>query len=178
MIVSSKIAGKSLCSLLYVKPEYNFTVNKLLVPIDFSHYSAMALEFALEISKVDHSTIETIHFNGLPLGYHKTGMSNNEFAAIMKNAAKNEFGTFLKKHSLSPGISCEYVLSEHGKYPEHTYDYTEKNDLDLIIIGSRERTDISSIVMGSVAEKFVYLDGQIPVLIVKERGENLVFWRH
>lgn len=174
-IVSSKIAGKSPCSLLFVTPEYNLTISKLLVPIDFSHHSAMAVELALEISEVDHSTIETIHFYGVPLGYNKTGKSYNEFAGIMKKIAKNDFGAFLKKHSLSPGLSCEYVLSEYGKYPERTYDYAEKNDVDLIVIGSRGRTDISSLVMGSVAEKLVYLDGEIPVLIVKEKGENMGF---
>jgi nucleotide-binding universal stress UspA family protein len=135
----------------------------------------MAVELALEISKVDHSTIETIHFYGVPLGYNKTGKSYNKFADIMKNIAKNDFGAFLKKHTLSPDISCEFVLSEHGKYPEHIYDYAEKNEIDLIVIGSRGRTDISSLVMGSVAEKLVYLEGQIPMLIVKEKGENMSF---
>jgi nucleotide-binding universal stress UspA family protein len=174
-LVSSKIARKCPCSLLLVTANSSSTIKKLLVPIDYSNHSALAVNVAVGIRKTTQSDLHAIHIYGVPAGYHKTGKSFDEFAAIMKSHSEKGYKNFLKEYGLPTDISCENILTDNGKYPELTYDYAEKNDIDLIVIGSRGRTGISSILMGSVAEKLVYLDSHIPVLIVKEKGENMGF---
>ena len=172
-IVSSKIARKCPCSLLLVTGNSSSSINKLLVPVDFSRHSALAVNLALGICETSKSRLEGIHVYGVPVGYYKTGKSFDEFAAIMKTHSKKGCKAFLQENGFPTDISCEYILTDSGKYPELIYDYAENNDIDLIIIGSKGRTDISSILMGSVAEKLVYLDSHIPVLIVKEKDENM-----
>ncbi len=172
-IVASKIARKCPCSLLLVTTNSSSSTDKLLVPVDFSHHSALAVNMALGIGKTSKGHLEAIHVYGVPVGYHKTGKSYDEFAAIMKTHSEKCYKTFIQEHGLPSDISCEYLLTDNGKYPELIYDYAENNDIDLIIIGSKGRTGISAILMGSVAEKLVYIDSHIPVLIVKEKDENM-----
>jgi len=116
-----------------------------------------------------------VHIYGVPTGYYKTGKSHEEFSEIMKSHAKKDYDEFLASYSFPSDIPCDYLLTDNGHYAELTYSYAENNAVDLIILGSRGRTAISSAMMGSVAEKLVYSDNDIPVLIIKEKGENLGF---
>lgn len=176
-IVSTRIAQRCPCSLLLVTSDYTATIKKILVPVDFSDHAALATDLALRIQTATlPSDIKLINVYAVPTGYNKTGKSYKEFAAIMKGHAEKDFELFLQNNDFPSEISCEYLLTDDRKYPDLIYDYGEKNAADLIVIGSRGRKSISSILIGSVAEKLVYLDSHIPVLIVKEKGENMGFF--
>jgi len=45
----------------------------------------------------------------------------------------------------------------------------------MIVMGSKGRTGLASLLLGSVAEKVVIYDSEIPLMIVKEKGENMGF---
>jgi hypothetical protein len=135
----------------------------------------LSLNLALDISNTSKGQLELVHVYRVPIGYHKTGKSYSEFAVIMKNHAEKDYNKFFQKHDFPTNIPCTYILTDDEKYAELAYDHANKEDIDLIVIGSRGRTDVSSILMGSVAEKLVYLDSSIPILIVKLKGENMGF---
>ncbi|MEQ9300631.1 MAG: universal stress protein [Cyclobacteriaceae bacterium] len=175
-IVSSKIARNCPCSILFVTRDSPVAIDKILVPVDFSEHSALAIQLALHIQENTSIKLQLVHIYGVPIGYYKTGKSLQEFAAIMKTYAEKDHQKFLAKYHFPLNTSCEYLLTDNGHYPELTYSYAEKNDTDLIIMGSQGRTGIASILMGSVAEKLVYLDSDIPILIIKEKGENMGFF--
>lgn len=173
-IVSSKIARKCPCSLLLVTPDNRQNINKLLVSTDFSKHAALATMLALDISVLANTNkLEMIHVYQVPESYYKTGKSYDDFDAIMKVHAEKSCIIFLNKNGFPSDVPCEFLLSKKGKYHKIICDYAEKNDIDLIVIGSKGRTNISAILMGSVAEKLVYYDSQIPILIVKNKGENM-----
>lgn len=172
-IVSSGIARKCPCSLLLVTEESEAKLKKVLVPVDFSSHSCLAMKQAVEAQSNNGFMITTMHVYSVPSGYHKTGKSLNEFAEIMKSHAQKDFKKFMKTNKFSKDTPCEYVLTKDGKYADLVYRFAEKCGADLIIIGSKGRTPVSSILIGSVAEKLVYIDSHIPVLIVKSKGENM-----
>lgn len=172
-IVSSRIARKCPCSMLLVTQKFNSEIKSILVPIDFSQHSSLAMSRALELSEKTKAKLLSMHVYSVPNGYYKTGKSYDEFAQIMKSHAEKEYQRFLSQNHISSEIPCEYVLTDDGKYSDLTYEMAEKRSVDLVIIGSRGRTNLSSVLMGSVAEKLVYLDSQIPILIVKNKGENM-----
>jgi len=172
-LVSSKIARRCPCSLLLITEEYNPEIKNILVPIDFSEHSSLAMHCALELSENAKAILLLMHIYRVPKGYYKTGKSFDEFAEIMKKHTENDCEKFLSTHDFPPDIPCEYVLTDDGKYSKITYALAEKNNVDMIIMGSKGRTNVSSVLMGSVAEKLVYLDSHIPILIVKSKGENM-----
>ena len=174
-IASSGIARNCPCSLFLVTEDSKLKVEKVAVPIDFSNHSYLAMNVALEAQRKNAFQVSAVHVYGVPLGYHKTGKSYAEFSQIMKLHAQNDFRHFLEKGYFSADIPCEYVLTDEGKYADLVYEYAENNEIDLIVLGSKGRTPVSSILIGSVAEKLAYIDSHIPVLIVKSKGENMGF---
>lgn len=174
-IVSSKIARNCPCSILFVTHDSPKNIDKILVPVDFSQHSALATQLALSMQAGTSKKLQLVHIYGVPIGYYKTGKSHEEFSAIMKTYAEKDTKKFLTKYNFPLSTPCDYLLTDDGHYPDLTYSYAEKNDTDLIIMGSQGRTGISSMLMGSVAEKLVYLDSDIPILIIKEKGENMGF---
>lgn len=172
-IVSSGIARKCPCSLFLVTEDSKPHLKKVLVPVDFSNHSRLAMKQALEAQTNNGFELLAMHVYGVPSGYHKTGKSFSEFAEIMKSHALKDYNKFLESNDFPPDLPCEYVLTDDGKYANLVYAFAEKNDIDLIVIGSKGRTPVSSILIGSVAEKLVYIDSHIPILIVKNKGENM-----
>ncbi|MEQ8582809.1 MAG: universal stress protein [Marinoscillum sp.] len=174
-LVSSKIARKCPCSLLLVTEEHTLGVKNILVPLDFSKHSALAMGRALKLSESTKAKLLTMHVYAVPIGYYKTGKSYTEFAEIMKSLAEKEYQRFLSQHEFPTDIPCEYILSKDGNHSALTYALAERTHSNMIILGSRGRTNLSSVLMGSVAEKLVYLDSSTPILIVKDKGENMGF---
>ena len=172
-IVSSKIARKCPCSLLLVTQDFRPDYKKVLVPVDFSAHAALATQRAMELSSASSTELLLLHVYRVPTGYSKIGKSYQEFKQIIKSHAQKDCRKFLSKYSFPPDIACEYMATNDGKHAELTYAFAEENDVDLIVIGSRGRTAAAAILMGSMAEKIVYRDSEIPVLIVKSKGENM-----
>lgn len=172
-IVSSKIARRCPCSLLLVTEGFSPGIDKVLVPIDFSGYAAHATRRALDLADNSSAKLLLMHIYSVPVGYYKTGKSREEFARIMQSHAEKDYQKFLSKNQFPHDLSCKYELNNDGKSAEMIYSYAESVGADLIVIGSRGRTAISAVLMGSIAEKLVYRDSDIPILIVKNKGENM-----
>ncbi len=174
-IVSSKIARRCPCSLLLVTEDFNPTIQKVLVPVDFSKHATHAMRRALEFTEPASAELMMMHIYSVPVGYYKTGKTHEEFAQIMQSHAEKDCQKFLAKNKFPSDLSCEYEVSDDGKAADMIFTHAEESGVDLIVVGSKGRTALSAILMGSVAEKLVYRDSSIPVLIVKNKGENMGF---
>ncbi|TYL36677.1 universal stress protein [Natronococcus pandeyae] len=58
----------------------------------------------------------------------------------------------------------------HGRPHTGILSYVEKNDIDLIVMGTRGRTGLDRYLLGSVTEKVVRLS-DVPVLTVRHKSE-------
>lgn len=174
-IITSHIARKSPCSLLLVPETDSAKLEHIMLPIDFSSHSQLAITQALQFATEAKSKVTCAHVYKVPIGFYKTGKSFKEFAEIMKGHAENDFRQFIRKHQFPSELPCEFLLTDDGKHAELIYNKAAEIDIDLIMIGSKGRTKASSMLMGSLAEKIVYQDQDIPVLIVKNKGENMGF---
>ena len=172
-IVSSKIARRCPCSLLLVTQDFRMEYKKVLVPVDFSAPAALAMQRALEFSSTSSAELLMLHVYRVPAGYSRIGKSYEEFEQIMKSHAQKDGHRFLAKYHFPPDMACAYVATHDEKPTELTYAFAEENQVDLIVIGSRGRTAAAAVLLGSMAEKLVYRDSDIPVLIVKRKGENM-----
>lgn len=174
-IVSSHIARISPCSLLFVTENYQPEIKKIMVPIDFSSHSLMAVKHGQEIAEKAGAEVCLSHVYNVPAGYTKTGKTLKEFAEIMKKHAQNDCKTFIQKNKLTLEATCEYILNDSGKPADLIYEYGKKVGASLIVVGSKGRTSASAFLIGSIAEKLALQDSDIPILIVKTKGEIMGF---
>lgn len=172
--LSKGTAQKSPCSVLFVSEDYedkNF--DHLMVPIDFSSYSVLSLEVAQGMTN-DPDTIKCYHIYEVPAGYTKTGKTFQEFSEIMLQNAKKDYQSFIKKHGL-PAYECIFIQKSDRNRAKILMKAAKNDGVDFIIIGSRGRTNSASLLIGSVAEKLISLNNKIPMLVLKEKGENMRF---
>ena len=176
-IVSSHIARNAPCSLLLVPENPPLTMEKVMVPLDFSSHAAMAFHYAQLISQNTGAALNCIHLYRVPSGYHSTGKSYEEFARIMESHAHHDYQKFLTKLGVEEAPPCDFLLTQDGDQAERLYQHCELSKASLILFGSRGRTSASVLLMGSLAEKLTYLDADIPLLIIKKKGENMGFFQ-
>lgn len=173
--LAKNMAHRAPCSVLFFTEKSPVkTPHKLLVPMDFSEHSVMTLEFAERLSKEIGAEILGLHVYSIPLGYYKTGKSHAEFDHIMENLARKEYDKFLKKHHL-PEYNCLFLLKHDGNEGRFIIKVAKENEADMILMGSRGRTASAAVLLGSIAEKLVNVNNEVPTLIFKKKGETMNF---
>jgi nucleotide-binding universal stress UspA family protein len=143
-------------------------VSKVLVGIDGSDHSFRAAQYALEISKKYVAKLIAVTVTYMPA---KSRMSQQEaievgaglsemdkaktwFESFTQSARENKID--LKTELVNSQRPVDYVILE----------YAEKEGIDLIVVGTRGRSGLSKIVLGSVASRIVTYS-HFPVLVVK-----------
>ncbi len=174
--LAKDLALKSPTSILFVPEGFSIKpIHNILVPIDFSDYSHIILEVALSMAKKSDGKVTCYHIYDVPAGYSKTGKSYEEFSQIMLENAKKDCNKLAQKFNLS-NMGCEYRLRKDKHESQYILEVAKEMQVDLIIMGSRGRTDSSAILLGSVAERLVQVNNLIPTLILKKKGESLGFF--
>jgi len=174
-ILAQRLARRATCNLLIVPEGSEPKIHKLLVPVDFSKYSKLALETVVELSEQRNKEIEIYCQNvyRVPAGYHYTGKTHEEFAEIMRKNAEKDFNKLIRKID-TKGLKIKPVYSEdiNEDLSSDIYDVAAEIEPDGIVIGAKGRTAAASLFLGSMAEKLINQKLAYPLLIVRPRGES------
>jgi len=163
-------------SLLVLPENSQIDSGKILIPLDFSKNSMKAFLHARELADKFGSELVCQHNYHVPSGYHLAGKSFDEFAEIMKGHAENDFKKFRQEMGFDNGTTrCIFSLDEDHEPAITTLEVAQAENVNLIVIGSKGRTGLSSILIGSVAMKMIKHGTEIPLLVVKDKKENLGF---
>ncbi|UII33880.1 universal stress protein [Fulvivirga ulvae] len=175
-VLPNRLAKTIHCSVLLIPENATDKITKILVPVDFSKTSSMALEEAVLIKKATGAQIILHNSYRVPSGYHLSGKSYHEFGEIMKSNAYEDAVEFLQRSELrASDVEIQLTLDENDDPAELSYALAEEKNADLIIIGSKGRTGLASILLGSVADKMIRYDSKIPLMVVKDKKANLDF---
>lgn len=161
--------------LLLPENDQLLEIKNILLPIDFSSHSRVSILLAKQIIEKTNGEMHCCHLYEVPKGYSKTGKSFDEFSAIMLENAKEDYSNFLRQNNL-PEIPCTFILKQKKDEADNIMKQAKLNQTDFLIIGSRGRTKSASILLGSVAEKLVSSNHEVPMLVMKEEGENMSFF--
>lgn len=148
-------------------------MKRLLVPIDFSAQAEYAAKAAVNIAKLTNSKIYLLHMLELPTGVIDPSSygtsSNTPMALLFLKRAYEKFENF-KKLPFFEGIEMEDSVLFHKAY-DGIIDESIKNDIDLIIMGSKGTSGLEEMLVGSNTEKVVR-NSEVPVLVIKQEVEN------
>jgi nucleotide-binding universal stress UspA family protein len=174
-MLSGNVVRKSSSSILFVTETFKPVIKRVLVPVDFSKHSILSLKLARQLRERLGSEIYCSHIYHVPSGFHKTGKSYEEFAEIMKSHAAHDYEQFCRDHDFTDEMSCDYLLSDHQSKGKLIIEHAHEADMDLIVIGSRGRTRTSALLIGSIVEKLLTVDTDVPMWVLKNKRENLGF---
>ncbi len=146
-------------------------IGKIVVGVDFSGESAIAMEHAVHVAQLTGAEIVSVHARPLP--------GNREAIVPLATTASRSLDQELLK------LRCERY-SHRGTVVSHVFiDATpdaglsavaSAMDADLIVVGSHDRKGTRRLLAGSVAERVVKLAG-VSVMVARFRGPVITGYR-
>lgn len=147
--------------------------HRLLVAVDGSTHSRRALSEAIDLAQLSHAhlTILTVAPKPATLLIGGPVMPPVDMRAI-DEAVREEHQKLLDDAvGQIPGdMSVVKVLAE-GPAARAILDQAEKGACDLIVVGSRGRGEMSSMLLGSVSREVLH-HSRVPVLVVHDEAET------
>jgi nucleotide-binding universal stress UspA family protein len=149
-------------------------LQRILLPTDFSNYSAVATKYACELAtKFDAElhllhTLE-VHVSSTPI--FEMGLALPTYIHESRNAAEKSLIGVLDPNWLI-GRTVIHAVVE-GSPKVEIIRYARRLEIDLIVLSTHGRTGLSHVLMGSVAESVVRT-APCPVLTVRPEGHQFV----
>ena len=144
------------------------TINKVLVPIDFSDYSKSALKYAVNFAKSFNAEIILIYVVEpviYPPDFSMGQIAMPSINTEWDDRAKDELQK-LAKSEIIGAVKVKTIIKTGKPFVEIIETAKEEN-VDLIIIATHGHSGVEHILFGSTAEKVVR-KAPCPVLTLRE----------
>lgn len=176
-ILSNRLARRAACNLFIIPENAKPTVNLLHVPCDFSKHSKIAMEEAIKVArKYENTKIICQNVYTVPGGYHYSGKTYEEFAEVMRANAEKEYNKFMADID-HQGVDLQvvYSLDTNDNPVTDIIDFARDNNPSAIFIGVKGRTSTTALFIGSRAEQLIQYNSDIPMMVVRPKGQNAGF---
>ncbi len=135
---------------------------KILCPTDFSENSEFSVEYAINLSNDLGAELYFMTSFKVPQMSGRVGSFSDKIAEAMEDDLHYFVNKFLPQ--IKTGIKPKYSVEE-GNTTVSILRYARKNDIDLIIMGTKGSSSVESMVMGSITKK-LFETADIPVLAI------------
>lgn len=143
----------------------------IMVATDGSEFVRRAVSAAIEIAKLSEAKLYAVHVianDEFSRTYPKDTELEMTFLDYFRTEGK-EATAYVETSGRAENVEVESVILE-GSPSREIVDFAEKNDIDLIVMGTLGKTGIRRFLLGSVAENVVR-HSRKAVLVV--RGKNV-----
>ena len=158
--------------LLLVLFRENNGIKRILVLVDGSKYSINALEYASTLSKEYDSELIALYVVPSIMRYDDLFLSKRKYEEIpgfkdIIELSYLESRNWLNELKEKTGgkLTTDVIIAKKSVVSE-ILEYSERNDIDLIIMGTRGRTGFKKLLLGSTAEGVITY-AHCPVLVVR-----------
>ena len=169
----SKTLRKGQRPLLIVKQEPMDQYRRVLVPVDFSQPSRLALHMALKIAP--QTPIQVLHVVEMPFRdrmWWEAELSEKtieSYRAKMLNDTHHAMEEIIA--DCAPGDTHVTSSIEHGYPPAVIRDKAQSLNADLIVIGKRGETELDEALFGSITKHVLY-ETACDVLVVSPERQS------
>jgi len=131
---------------------------KIMLATDGSESARKAVDSAIEIAKSSNAKLYALHVIALGDYYSSMPLSiDAEWIKAMEEHLRiqgKEATDYVENAGRAANVEVEPVILE-GNPANEIVDFAEKNDIDLIVMGTQGKTGIQRFLIGSVAENVV-----------------------
>jgi len=175
--VAKRIVGLMPASVLMVSETTPHTIDRILIRMDFSKMSAIAMKTAKSIASHTDATLECHHVYKLPLGYvpQKSPAEVQKLKKKLGDFVQKEYRAFLKKQKLQDDVPCTYSMDIQGDESQMLYSHAIKTGADLILIGSKIKSQLANVMLDSTSEKLANANKSIPIMVIKDQKQSIGF---
>lgn len=174
--LASQCVRRVNAEILLVPQNLSTSFAQVVACVDFSDVSKRAVEVASRFATQNGATLTVLHVFQPPwrrLHYRApTPQANPDFKVEFLHLLESRLRTFAEEAGASPGFRTE--LLEYSSYGGGIVEFSQKHHADLVVLGTRGRTNLRYVLLGSTAER-VIRDVHCGVLAVKpnrSRADN------
>ena len=150
-----------------------FQLDHILIATDFSEPAEKALTYARALAQKFGATLHVLHVADdlLARGVGLEGYVafDPELQREIEESARKQLKALVAKEP----VPAKPVVITSNAPANAIVEYAQKSKIDLIVIGTRGRSGIANLLLGSVAERVVRTAG-CPVLTVHHQERELV----
>jgi len=160
--------------VLLVRAPHTDRYRHVLACVDFSDTSRLAMEHATLFARQDSAELTALHVFQGPwhiLHYRApTPQAAPHFRQQYADVLRRRLEAFVAgfQSDASP-IVLRHQLVDHPHYGSAIAAFANRQAVDLVVLGTRGRTNLRDLLLGSTAER-VLRDTQCSILAVKPRG--------
>ena len=154
-----------------------FKPSHILCPIDFSELSDLALKYAAVGARTFNAKLTIMHAETfeLPRYFSRTQtdalidqlrVAKKEVERELIERVKGLLGDFVEK------LDLEYTVVEANP-SEAILDFSEKNPIELIVLGTHGYSGLKRFLLGSVAQRIVE-NGKAPVFLIRQKEHEFI----
>ncbi|PHR13172.1 MAG: universal stress protein [Aequorivita sp.] len=129
-------------------------MRKILIPTDFSENSMNAIKYATELFKYEHSEIYLLHAFSDSVYEDKARLTDAVFEELQQKALQKAQDNLEETRKQIFGFSPNpkhtiYTIAEFGLLVDSVNDWTEKENIDVVVMGTKGETADKKITFGS-----------------------------
>lgn len=157
--VTEEVIRRSICPVLTVRQQKKAclipTIEKILVPIDFSEASERVVEVAEKLALRTGASVTLMHIVDIEF-YPFYGLTVDPVQLIERNMIDISMTKLNDKvlELRKKGLHANWE-TDTGHPARIVAEYAERNNIDLIVIGSHGRSGFDRMMLGSISEKVI-----------------------
>jgi nucleotide-binding universal stress UspA family protein len=136
-------------------------IKHVLLATDFSEASHKALTFAVAVARAYGATVHALHVV-TPEAYLCATPENAAAFAEMEESLQSEMAEVSARLS---GLTNDTAIERSTSVLAGVEDAIERNNIDLVVVGTQGRTGVRKLLMGSTAEA-IFRQARVPVLTI------------
>ncbi len=164
--LSSRLSMVAPCPVWMVPEGAGIGVHHVLVPVDFSNHSGLALEHAAVIAKAAKAEGTAFHVN-----FDASGFQYEENAKESHDVENERMAEIMLRID-SYGVRIGSSFEVSAKPAQAIVRKRAELNADLIVMGTRGRTPAAALLLGSVAAETI-VETPVPILVVKQFGAKM-----
>jgi nucleotide-binding universal stress UspA family protein len=173
IVFAKNIIRKIKSNALVVPEKAKLRLKKILVPIDFSSHSIEALHTAIGVAKqlIEPAKVVCLNVYEMPnFAAFNISKTREQFQHMIEEDRMEAFDAFIQSYAPEDSDRIQKVLlqKEMPWIPHYIMDYANKNEVDFIVMGAKGHSKVELLFIGSVTEKLLMINDEIPTLVVKK----------
>ena len=164
--VAERVVGFSPIPVLTIHKDFNKRdITKILIPIDFSEYSKIAVNRGISIAKEFNATLEFLHVVEMQTHPEFYTISSDPILQANPELEHHITENMIKLTGI-PNEDATYSVKE-GKVYKEIKMVAENNKIDLIVMATHGMSELEHFLIGSNSERVVRTSS-CPVLTVRQ----------
>ncbi|RDV14772.1 universal stress protein [Pontibacter diazotrophicus] len=177
-VLAQKLVRSGRTAVLFIPETSEPVLRRVVVSIDFSEYSIMALERVLHTTLLPPDIqVVCLHVYEVPSGYITLGESFEKFEERMRGFAQEKYNQLIQQFpALQKRGEFKMVRRDNeDNIGELIVMEAKRAHADMLVIGAKGKTAAALFILGSVTEKVLRYDTDIPLTIFRKPKEEMGF---